>query len=355
LEPIPRKAKDTVRDPEARKLVLFPEVDEPRVRAIRETLDASGAADVQVANCHDETEAAREIVDADALFGKITPGLLPAARRLRWVQSATASLEHYVFPALVEHPCVLTNMRGLFSDVIADHVFGYILCFARNLHRYLRQQQQHRWAPIGGEGERSSFAGGPCFVSGMDRAHQHLSDLTLGIVGLGHIGAEVARRGLAFGMRVLSVDPVVHEAPAGAEPPWPLERLDDLLAASDYVVICAPHTPRTAGLFRRDRFQRMKSTGVLINIGRGAIVSLEDLVEALRAGDIGGAALDVFETEPLPADHPLWDFENVILTPHVAACSVHLAERHLATLLGNLRRYVVGEPLANKVNKHEWY
>jgi phosphoglycerate dehydrogenase-like enzyme len=343
------------RDPEARKLVLYPDVDEPRVRAIHATLEASGADGLSVANCHDEAAAAREIVDADALFGKATPTLLASAQRLRWVQSATASLEHYLFPALVEHPCVLTNMRGLFSDVIADHVFGYILCFARNLHRYLRQQQQRRWAPIGGEGERSSFAGGPCFVSGMDRAHQHVSDLTLGIVGLGHIGAEVARRGLAFGMRVLSVDPIVREAPTGAEPPWPIERLDDLLAASDYVVICAPHTPRTAGLFDRARMRRMKPTAVLINIGRGAIVSLNDLVAALRAGDIGGAALDVFETEPLPPEHPLWDFENVILTPHVAACSIHLAERHLATLLDNLRRYVAGQPLANKVNKHEWF
>lgn len=344
-----------MRDPEARKLVLYPEVDEPRVRAIRATLAASGADELLVENCPDEPAAVRAIVDADALFGKVTPAVLAAAQRLRWVQSATASLEHYLFPALVEHPCVLTNMRGLFSDVIADHVFGYILCFARNLHRYWRLQQQHRWAPIGGEAERSSFAGGPCFVSGMDRAHQHVSDLTLGIVGLGHIGAEVARRGLAFGMRVVSVDPVARTAPAGAEPPWPIERLDELLGLSDYVVISAPHTPRTAGLFHRARLRRFKPTGVLINIGRGAIVPLDDLVAALRAGELGGAALDVFETEPLPGDHPLWDFDNVLLTPHVAACSVHLAERHLATLLDNLRRYVAGEPLANKVNKHEWY
>ncbi len=344
-----------MRDPEARKLVLYPEVDEPRVRAIRATLAASGADELLVENCPDEPAAVRAIVDADALFGKVTPAVLAAAQRLRWVQSATASLEHYLFPALVEHPCVLTNMRGLFSDVIADHVFGYILCFARNLHRYWRLQQQHRWAPIGGEAERSSFAGGPCFVSGMDRAHQHVSDLTLGIVGLGHIGAEVARRGLAFGMRVVSVDPVARTAPAGAEPPWPIERLDELLGLSDYVVICAPHTPRTAGLFHRARLRRFKPTGVLINIGRGAIVPLDDLVAALRAGELGGAALDVFETEPLPGDHPLWDFDNVLLTPHVAACSVHLAERHLATLLDNLRRYVAGEPLANKVNKYEWY
>src|SRR4249919_3588620 len=102
---------------------------------------------MQTANARDDAEAIREIADADAFYGKLTPGLLAAARRLRWVQAPTASLEHYMFPELVEHPCVLTNMRGLYSDVIADHVFGYVLCFARNFHHYIRNQLEARWAP----------------------------------------------------------------------------------------------------------------------------------------------------------------------------------------------------------------
>ena len=133
-----------MRDPQARKLVLFPEVDAERLLAIRQA--ASG---MTVVNCLEESAARAEIVDADAFFGKLTPPLLDAATRLRWVQSATASLEHYVFPALVAHSCTLTNMRGLFSDVIADHVLGYVLCFARNLHFYVRQQIERRWAPRG--------------------------------------------------------------------------------------------------------------------------------------------------------------------------------------------------------------
>ena len=150
----------------------------------------------KVANAADDRAALREIADADAFFGKLTPPLLAAARRLRWVQSPTVSLEHFVFPELVAHPCTLTNMRGIFSDVIADHVFGFILCFARNLHRYIRQQAAHRWAPVGGEAARSTFAAGPGTVSAIDRAHLHLADQTLGVVGESGAGKSIT--GLAI-------------------------------------------------------------------------------------------------------------------------------------------------------------
>jgi phosphoglycerate dehydrogenase-like enzyme len=332
------------------KLVIHPPVEADRLAKIR-----VAAGDMSVVNASDEAAAIREIADADAFFGKLTPPMLGAARRLRWVQSPTASLEHFLFPELVEHPCVLTNMRGLFSDVIADHVFGYILCFARNLHRYLRQQAGGRWSPIGGEAARTSHAVGPGVVSAMDRAHLHLSDCTLGVIGFGSIGQEIGKRGVAFGMRVLAVDPVARSAAVGMDAVWPLDRLDELLAASDFVVIAAPHTPQTVGMFERARMQRMKRTAYLINIGRGVIVRLDDLCAALDAGEIAGAALDVFEIEPLPAEHPLWRKENVILTPHVAACSVRIAERHLEVLLDNIRRFRAGEELRNVASKTEWF
>ncbi len=332
------------------KLVIHPPVDLERLRAIR-----AAAGPMQVVNAADEAEAVRALVDADAFFGKLTPAMLAAGRQLRWVQTPTVSLEHYLFPELVAHPCVLTNMRGLFSDVIADHVFGFILCFARNFHRYIRNQSAGRWEPAGGEAERQNFAVGPGIVSAIDRAHLHLGDLTLGIVGLGHIGSEVARRGLAFGMRVLAVDPVQEAGPPGVEAVWKPERLPGLLAEADFVVIAAPHTPQTVKLFRRPQFRQMKPTAYLINIGRGAIVDLSDLVAALQAGEIAGAGLDVFEKEPLPADHPLWRMENVILTPHVAGFSPRIAERHLEVLLDNIRRFVRGEPLRNVADKQAWF
>lgn len=331
-------------------LVIYPSVEAERLGRIRA---AAGA--LRVVNAADESEALRAMADADAFFGKLTPPLLAAARRLSWVQSPTASLEHYVFPELAAHPCVLTNMRGLYSDVIADHVFGYVICFARNFHRYLRQQAAARWAPVGGEAERSTVAAGPGVTSAMDRAHLHLADLTLGVVGLGQIGGEIARRALAFGMRVLAVDPVQTTPPPGIEAVFPPARLADLLAGSDFVVIAAPHTPETEKLFRRPQFLQMRRTAYLINVGRGAIVDLDDLTAALQAGEIAGAGLDVFESEPLPAEHPLWGLDNVILTPHVAGCSPRIAERHLGVLLENIRRFVSGAALLNVTDKRRWF
>ncbi len=333
------------------KLLIHPPVEDARLIRIVEQ-----AAPMSVLNANTDEEALAHIPDCDAFFGKMTLPLLVHAKRLRWVQAPTASLEHYLFPELIAHPCLLTNMRGLFSDVIADQVFGYILCFARNLHRYIVQQTRRRWGPIGGEEARVGFTAGPGTVNAIDRAHLHLSDATLGIVGLGSIGGEIARRGLAFGMRVLGVDPVRTEAPPGVEALWPVERLPDLLANSDFVVVAAPHTPRTVKMFRRPQFQQMKRSAYLINIGRGAIVDLEDLTQSLREKDIAGAGLDVFEVEPLPPEHALWSMsDRVILTPHIAGYSPRIAERHLGVLLENICRFVRGDSLIHVVDKASWF
>lgn len=332
------------------RLLISPAIDADRCRLVREA-----APGLHVVNAAGPDDALREIAAADGFFGKLTPELLARAARLQWVQAPTASLEHYLFPELIEHPCVLTNMRGLFSDVIADHVLGFVLCFARNLHVYLRRQPSGRWEPVGGEETRQTFATGPGYVSDIDRSHRHLADDTLGVVGVGSIGAEVCRRAAAFGMRVLGVDPLVRAVPGVLPDVWSVERLDDLLAESDYVVIAAPHTPQTEKLFRREQFATMKRSAYLINVGRGVIVDLADLTAALDAGEIAGAALDVCEVEPLPPAHPLWQRENVIVTPHVAAASPRIAERHLATLLENVRRFAAGEPLMNVVDKRRWF
>ena len=331
------------------KLVVFPPVEPPRLARISEV-----ATNFNVVNARDDSEAEREIVEAEAFFGKITPRLLAAAGRLKWVQAPTASLEHYLFPELVEHPAMLSNMRGLFSDVIADHVLGFVVCFARNFHVYLRRQFERRWEPVGGEAARSDFLSDPGVASSIDRAHLHLADCTLGVVGAGNIGGEVARRSRAFGMRVLAVDPVAVSIP-GVCDVWRPERLHELLAESDFVVIAAPHTPETKQLFRRREFEAMKRSAYLINIGRGVIVDLADLTSALQERLIAGAGLDVFEVEPLPRDHPLWRMENVIITPHVAGASPRIAERHLETFLENVRQFQSGQPPTTLVDKRRWY
>jgi len=330
-------------------LVLSPAVEPARFEAIERA-----AGTVTVINAVDESAALAAMPSATGFFGKLTPALLAAAKRLEWVQTPTVSLEHYMFPELVAHPCVVTNMRGLFSDVIADHVMGFVLTFCRNLHIYVRRQIEHRYEPVGGDDDRAKPTTGPSYVCNFDRTHRHVADQTLGVVGVGEIGTEICRRASAFGMTVLGVDPQPR-AIDGIVDVWPIERLDELLAACDFTVVAAPHTPQTEGLFNAARIARMKPNSYLINIGRGAIVKLDALVDALRTQHLAGAALDVFEIEPLPKNHPLWDFDNVLITPHIAAASPRIAERHLATLLENVRRFANREPLINVVDKAAWY
>jgi phosphoglycerate dehydrogenase-like enzyme len=330
------------------KLVISPPVSEERLEKI-----VAAAAPMQVLNAPDEDRAAAEIADADALFGYLTPGLLRVAKTLRWAQSPTASIEKYLFPELIESNVTVTNMRGIFSDVIADHVFGFILCFAKNFHLYLRQQVQGVWHMLGRDPGELPGYGGPGEVHPSDCAAITLADCTLAVIGLGGIGAETARRGLAFGMHVLGVDPRATGAPQGVTLFRP-DRLHDVVRQSDFVVIACPHTPETYKLFNRERIRQMKKTAYLINVGRGVVVDLADLTTALEAGELAGAGLDVFEIEPLPKEHPLWRMENVIITPHCAAASPRVPERHLQTLLDNLRRFVAGQPLLNVVDKRMW-
>lgn len=331
------------------KLLIYPKVSDWRLAKITEA-----AKPMTVVQADSEADAVQKIADADALFGYLTRPMLAAASKLRWVQAPTASMEKYLYPELVESPVLVSNMRGIFSDVIADHVMGFILCFAKNFHIYIRQQMQGVWRMLGRDPNELPGYGGPGEVHPSDREAITLGDCTLGVIGLGGIGAETARRGLAFGMRVLGVDPRVPNAPPGVKLYRP-EQMEQVLGESDFVVIAAPHTPETYKLFNRQRIRQMKKSAYLINIGRGVIVDLADLTAALQAGEIAGAGLDVFEIEPLPADHPLWKMENVIITPHTAAASPRVPERHLETVLENLQRFVKGESLLNVVDKKNWF
>ncbi len=334
------------------KLIIHPAVELERWEALR-----AAAPGAEWVNARTAGEAEAAMPGTDGLLGKITPRMLARADRLSWVQAFTVSLEHYMFPDLAAHPCVLTNTRGLFGDVIADQVMGYVLCFARNLHTYIRRQLEHRYEPAGGEAARVSNAVGPGTVGAMDRATIHLPMSTMGIIGMGGIGCAIARRARAFGMAVRGVDrhPDRVQPPDGVQRVDGIDRLGELLGWSDFAVIAAPHTPETARLFDARTLALLRHTSYLINVGRGAIVVLDDLVAALRARRLAGAALDVYEVEPLPADHPLWDCSNVILTPHTAGYSTVIAARHLATLVENVGRFARGETLLNIVDKTLWF
>jgi phosphoglycerate dehydrogenase-like enzyme len=301
----------------------------------------AAAPGIDLVLASDPEACRREIVDADAFYGNITPDVLSAATRLRWIQSPNIGQERYMFPALAAHPAVMTNAAGIFSDDIADHVMGFVLIFARGFHRYQRHQQGHHWAKAPGGGYPTDVI--------------HLPDATMGIVGLGGIGHAVAVRAHASGMRVLAVDPRRTDRPPEVADLWPPERLTEVLGSSDFVALCAPETPETRGLFDAAVIAAMRPNAYLINIARGKIVKLDALVDALRAGRIAGAGLDVLDPEPLPADHPLWDMENVVITPHVAGAGPHSMERLHAILLENLRRFADGAPLINVIDKARWY
>ena len=218
----------------------------------------------------------------------MTPKLLAAARNLRWLQApAAAPPAGYYFPELIAHPMVVTNFREVYNDHLAHHILALMLALAKRLHHYHDRQRERRWQPLGGA------AGGQIF----------LPDATALIVGLGGAGTEAARLCRALGMRVVAVDARRTERPPGVDELYPPQALDGVLGDADFVILTIPHTPQTEGLFNADRFRLMKESAILINIGRGMTTRLDDLNAALRAGQIGGAGLDVFELEPLPPDH----------------------------------------------------
>jgi phosphoglycerate dehydrogenase-like enzyme len=322
------------------KLVIHPPVEAERLARI-----VAAAAPMAVVNAADEAEALQHLHDADAFFGKLTPHLLAAAPRLRWVQAPTASLEHYVFPALAAHPCVLTNMRGLFSDVIADQVLGYVLCFARNLHVYVLRAAEARWAPVGGEAARVAFASGPGTVNAIDRAHRHLGGATLGVVGLGAIGVEVANAALKLGMNVLGYDPTITVQHA-----WQLSsgvqkavNLDDLFARSDVVTVHVPLTKSTDKLVNGARLEAMRRGGVVLNFSREAIVDTEAVLAALGAGKIRAYVTD-FPTRAL-LDHP-----KVICLPHLGASTVEAEENCAVMVVDNVREFLENGNVTRSVN-----
>jgi phosphoglycerate dehydrogenase-like enzyme len=300
---------------------------------------ASAVPEVSVVVTEDAAEAARAVPGAEAAFGTMPDALLREARRLRWLQAPQAAPPAgYYTPDLIAHPVVVTNFREIYNDHIGAHIMAFVLVFARGLHYYIPRQLAREWRP-----------------EPLDRGVVHLPDATALIVGVGGIGSETARLAASFGMPVMGVDARRTDAPPGVVKLDGPDALDALLPLADFVILTVPHTPDTEGFMNRARFQRMKRSAFFINIGRGMTTRLDDLVAALRAGEIAGAGLDVFEQEPLPADHPLWTTPNVLITPHTAGFGPHLDERRFAILLDNARRFAAGQQLRNVVDKKNWF
>ena len=300
---------------------------------------AAAVLGLRVVVAEKEAEAAKVIGETEAAFGTIPLALLKQATRLRWLQAPQAAPPAgYYYDELISHPVVVTNFREIYNDHIAAHIMAFVLAFARGLHHYFPRQMRREW-------KREPN----------DTGVVHLPEATALVVGVGGIGTETARLAAAFGMRVIGVDARRLDAPDSVAELHKPDALDTVLPLADFVILTVPHTPDTEGFMNRTRFKSMKRSAFFINIGRGKTTKLDDLVAALRAGEIAGAGLDVFEEEPLPADHPLWTMPGVLITPHTAGFGPYLDDRRFEVLLDNCQRFVAGEELRNVVDKTVWF
>ena len=258
----------------------------------------------------------------------------PSADRLKWIHATSAGVDALMFPALIDGDVTVTNARGIFDRTIAEYVLCTILMFTKDFPRSLRLQAEHKW---------------------QHRETERAEGKQVLIVGAGSIGGQIARLCRAAGLKPHGI----ARKPRHDDPDFvAVHGNDDLteqLGLADFVVIAAPLTPQTEGLFDEKAFKAMRKSARLINIGRGPVVKTDDLIAALKNGDIAGAALDVFEEEPLPEDHPLWGMENVIMTAHMSGDFIGWKRALTDQFLENLDRWHKGEDLFNLVDKKLGY
>lgn len=296
------------------------------------------APGVELLAAVDGAGRAAQLAGAQAVIGLCDADTLKAAPQLHWIQTWWVGVEHCVsLPGLLDRRIVLSNMQRTSGVPIAEHAMALTMALARGLPAYARQQHAAQWAPDTGIEARE------------------LGGSTMLVVGLGGIGTEVARRAHGLGMRVIATRNSSREGPAFVAKVGLSDELLTLAAEADVIVNAVPLTPATTGMFDQAFFAATKRGALFVNIARGASVVTDDLVAALRSGQIAGAGLDVTEPEPLPSEHPLWAMPNVIITPHVAADSNVQGERYQLLVTENLRRYVAGEPLLNVVDIQRGY
>jgi phosphoglycerate dehydrogenase-like enzyme len=321
---------------ERHTVLVLADPAEPQLAMLDELPEETGIA---AGNCAEAF--ARVAEEATVLLNWSGPGALlrevfGMCPRLRWVHSRSAGLDGILFPRLVESPVVMTNGSGVFSPLLGEFALGAMLFFSMGFRRMVRSQEAGRWDPF----DTSELAG-----------------RTLGIVGYGDIGRAVVARARAMGMRILALrrHPEKSAGDALVDAAFSPAQLVEMLAQSDYVVVAAPLTAETRGLIGARELAAMRPTAVLVNIGRGPVVDEAALVAALRARRIAGAALDVFDTEPLPAGHPFYSLDNVLLSPHCADHTPDWLERAMRFFLDNFARFHKGEPLLSVVDKRMGY
>ncbi len=297
---------------------------------------------VEVVNLPDYELVDKEIVDAKIVIAwSIKPAQIAAAKKLTWIHSPAAAVHQLMFPELINSEIILTNAREVHGPVVAEHVMALIFALAKKIPASTLLQQKHVW-------------GQQILWDELPRIRE-VAGATLGMIGLGSIGRPVVKSAKALGMRVIAVREHPEKGSEGADEVVGPSQIDEIFRRSDYIVLAAPVTESTKAIANVERLALMKSDACLINVGRGPLVDENALSAALRGKKIGGAAIDVFLKEPLSADSPLWDVPNLLITPHTAALTDKLWERHHALFSANLRRYLAGESLLAVVDKTKGY
>ena len=295
---------------------------------------------VEVTEATDPEDVLRKIEDVDILFSnKITSDQFKRAKKLKWIHSPYVGVDSLLIEEVKRSDVIITCSRGIHASQASDHVFALILAFARKLPELLDDQRRKVWK-----------VRHPIPFEPLDE----LAGKTLGIIGLGAIGREVARKGKCFKMKVLGVKKNPSKVNYVDEV-YGIHEKDEVIRKSDYLVLCVPLTPETRNMIGERELKLMKKTAYLINIARGGVVDEKALIKALKEKWIAGAALDVAEVEPLPRDSELWELENVIITPHVAGSTPYYWERATDIFIENLKRFLRGEELINVVDKDRGY
>ncbi len=298
---------------------------------------------IDVAHLTSYDGAEQHLRDCDILFAfALRPEQFTLAKNLRWIHAPTAAVHQLLFPELVNSDVVLSNAREVHGPVVAELVIALMFALAKKIPQAVRLQQKHVW------GKSAIWNDGP--------RPREIAGATLGLIGLGGIGRAVARMASALGMRVIAArEHPEKERPQGVDAVYASAQVNEVLSQSDFVVVAAPLTDATRGLINAERLAAMRQDAYLINVGRGPHVDEGALADALRNHRIAGAALDVFDQEPVPAESPLWDLENLLVTPHTGSLTEKLWPRHYTVFSENLKRYLAHQPLLFTVDKRKGY
>ena len=313
-----------------RVLVFYPSMSESDLAQLQAV-----SPDIQIRQAKTVQDAIDGISGAEVAMGMMPPEVFAEADSLKWFQSSSAGLDIVLFPELIQSDVVLTNMAGLYAAAGGEHAWALLLSLARGLPEAVRGQGDRRWQKV---------------------PIAEITGRTVLVLGMGGFGEEIVKRGAGFDLTVLALDPVRESAQGVNEIREPTkDNLHAFLKVADAVMVACPLTDETYHWLGEEEFRLMQDHAFLVNVSRGGIVDEDALAQALQAGTIAGAGLDVQEIEPLPQESPLWDAPNFLLTAHQAGFSADRHRNVVRFFTANLKRYVTGEPLANVCNKQKGY